>query len=404
MAGALLSVQEAERIILEHARDVGIESCPLDAARGRILRQDVLADRDLPPFDRVTMDGIAIATAAWRGGRRMYRVAFSQPAGQPERALQESDACAKVMTGAILPPGADCVVPREHVQWRDGEAEVAGDAPVAPMQFVHRRGVDAKAGAVVLSAGRVLRAPDLLIAAAVGGVELRVARAPSAAIVSNGDEIVPVEASPRPHQIRTGNTHALRAGLQQCGVTQIEAVHFPDDRERMLRGIAGLLERVEMLVLTGGVSAGEFDYLPGVLEEVGVERIFHGVKQRPGKPFWFGKSRTGVPVFALPGNPVSTLVCFHRYIRPWLARCMGGPMPAPAPASLVGEVRFTQPLTYFLQVVEEPPEQGARRVRPASHHGSGDYVSLSGTDGFVELPAELEYFPAGFTAPFHAWS
>jgi len=400
----LLTVAEAESILMEHPAEFGTESRPLASAAGAILREAVQADRPLPPFNRVTMDGIAIHKKAWEHGQREFQVAFTQAAGAVAQPLSDERSCAAVMTGAILPQGADCVIPREEVEMSDNTAKVTEQATVEPMRHVHREGVDARKGDRVLEPGHRLCSADILIAASVGRNRLTVAQPPSVAVVSNGDELVPIDADPEPHQIRMSNSYALQAGLQNEGIEQIEMFHFPDSREAMLEGVTNVLSRFDMAIFSGGVSAGDYDYMPDVLKTVEVRKLFHKVQQRPGKPFWFGLSKDGKPVFALPGNPVSTLVCFHRYVRPWLWRAMGRVVPAPAQAVLAAEVTFEPPLTYFLQVVERTDANGVRRVEPMAHHGSGDYASLQGTDGFIELPADRSHFPAGYVTTFRPWS
>lgn len=399
----LVPVDEAEAVVLSHPCDVGTEEVSLGCAEGRVLREDILCDRDLPPFDRVTMDGVAIATSAWTKGQRSFAVAFTQPAGQPERTLDDPGACVKVMTGAVLPVGTDCIIPREQVTLEGDQAMIADDAVVEPMKFVHQKGGDAKKGARALSAGIRIGSPQALIASSLGAARVTVARYPSVAVVSNGDELVPIDTTPAPHQIRNSNAYALQTGLQQEGVKEIELVHLPDDKDAMLEGVAGVLQRHDVAIFSGGVSAGDFDYLPQVMKELGVEKKFHKVAQRPGKPFWFGVSPDSKPVFALPGNPVSTLVCFHCYIRPWLRQSLGLLPPAPVFAILEEEITFTGPLSHFLQVVVAPGEDGSLQATPATHRGSGDYASLAGTDGFIQLPADRDHFPAGTPVRYFSW-
>jgi molybdopterin molybdotransferase len=400
----LLPVAEAERVILRNTQVFPSVSCPLEEAVGRVLAADVVADRDMPPFHRVTMDGIAVALSAWKEGVRAFRVEGVQPAGNAARALRDAAGCMRVMTGAILPRGTDCVIPREHVVFRNDRAEVTDGAEADPMKFVHPQGVDARAGDVVLRRGMRLRSPEILIAASVGRAVVDVTDPPAVAVVSTGDEIVAVAEAPEPHQIRDANAFALQAALKATGVRCVDRCHFPDNREVLVHGVAGLLASHRVLVFTGGVSAGDYDYLPGVFRDLRVRQLFHKVRQRPGKPFWFGLGPAGQAVFALPGNPVSTLVCCHRYIRPWLLQSMGMPPPAPERAVLAIEVRFPPALTHFLQVRDQGFQDGLRRVEPVAHHGSGDYASLQGTLGFVELDEQPEHFPAGTVVPLYPWS
>lgn len=404
MQAKLLTVEEAETAVLASAVLYPPEICPVDDAAGRVLRQDVVADRDLPPFDRVTMDGIAVSHAAWLEGRRDFALAFTQAAGQPERRLGDPAACVRVMTGAMLPPGTDMVVPREYVTFQEDErAGVDEQAPAGAMKFVHPQGVDAKRNDVLLAEGILLQSHHLMIAASVGCAQLQVSSLPQIAVVTNGDELVPVEEAPGPHQVRSANAHALCAALRRAGVSECKQVHFPDDRNAMQEGVARLLDAFDVLLLSGGVSAGDFDFMPEVLEALGVQKVFHRVQQRPGKPFWFGMSRDNKPVFALPGNPVSTLVCFHRYVAPWLRKSLGTERTQDRHAVLAEDVTCTFPLTYFLQVAIEEQRDGTRCAHPAPHHGSGDYTSLAGTHGFVEIPHDIDRVPAGSAVRYFPW-
>jgi molybdopterin molybdotransferase len=400
---APLSVDEAEKVLRDHQRAFPSRPMALDDATGCYLREDIRADRDLPPFDRVTMDGVALSAAAWEQGLRSFPIENTQPAGAPAAKLANPRACWKVMTGAVLPSGADCVVPREYVTEEDGHALVEEDAPVKSGQFVHVQGMDAGAGDLVIRAGTRLTSPYVLIAAAVGRSTVTVAAPPSVALVSSGDELVPIAEKPEPHQVRASNAHALAAGLRELGMPAPAMAHYPDHPEVMRDGIRGLLAGNDVLILSGGISVGDFDYLPGILNELGVEKLFHRVRQRPGKPFWFGKGPEGQMVFALPGNPVSTLTCFHRYVRPWLVAGLGGTWPQPSKAVLAEAVSFKPPLTRFVQVTVSGDAQGRTVARPALQHGSGDYASLAGTDGFVELAADLDQFEPGYLAPFYPW-
>ena len=398
-----LSVADAEKVLQAHQRSFPPERVALDEATGRYLCEDILADRDLPPFDRVTMDGIAFSFAAWEQGRRSFPIENTQPAGAPAGTLANPLACWKVMTGAVLPAGTNCVVPREYVTETEDQAIVGEEAPTGCGQFVHAQGVDAKTNDFLLSTGTRLNSPEILIAAAVGRATVQVALPPLTAIISNGNELVSIDRTPRPHQIRASNAHALASALRELGPFKPTMAHFPDDREIMLNGVRDLLASHEVLVLTGGISVGDFDDLPGILDELQVRKLFHRVRQRPGKPFWFGQGPDGQMVFALPGNPVSTLTCFHRYVRPWLIAGMSGTWPRPAKAVLGEAIEFGPPLTRFVQVSTTTNEQGRLVARPALQHGSGDYASLTGTDGFVELVAGEDRFPAGHLAPFYPW-
>ena len=399
----MVSVEEAEAVILQHLASPVTISCDLESALGMTLTGDLIADRDLPPFNRVTMDGIAFHTDAWNQGQRTYNIAGTQAAGATPMTLEQPGTCLNVMTGAVLPAGVNCVFPKEVVHVEDSIA-VLGDEPCAQsMLNVHQQGSDAKKGAKLVGKGTVLSSPTLLIAASIGATQVEVFKPLSVALVSNGDELVPIDEQPGPHQIRRSNTYGLQGACTRMGLGPITLAHFPDDKAALLSGVANLIEQHDMIVITGGVSAGDFDYLPEVLEELKVEKKFHKVNQRPGRPFWFGIAPGSKPVFALPGNPVSTLICFHRYVVPWLNRSFGKEAHTGNKAMLTSDYSFSKPLTCFLQVKDQGFKEGIHQVIPAMHHGSGDFSSLADTSGFVELKADQDSFSAGTIVPYFPW-
>ena len=398
----MLTPAEATATIAAELVPLAAEPCPVGLAAGRVLREDIAAERDQPPFDRVAMDGIAIALDAWNGGRRTFRIAGTVAAGQKPAPLPAGDACLEVMTGAVLPAGADAVIPVELLSVADGRATVADDAAPTRYANVHRRASDALAGSRALAAGAVLRGPELAIVASAGRPTVQVSREPRIAVISTGDELVGPDAVPAPWQIRRSNAYGIAATLVLHGYRRLADDHVPDDPATIRARIAAQLASHDVLVLSGGVSAGRFDHVPAALEALGVRRVFHKVAQRPGRPLWFGVGPSGQPVFALPGNPVSTLVCLIRYVLPALLRLCGAP-PAPvvqAPLAAAYESRHA--LAAFV-----PVDRGTVPDRPAAvalhpTHGSGDYTALAGTAGFVELAAGRHFEP-GDPVPIYTW-
>lgn len=393
------TVKQAEKIILDHCLEWGLETVPLEQSWGRILREDLRADRDFPPFDRVTMDGIAIRHERFAAGQRRFPVVGVQAAGQPPLNLAQGDACLEVMTGAMLPEGADTIIRYEDLLLEDGFAQVQSDA-VQLRQNLHTRGIDRRAGDLLVPAGRQIAAPEVATAASVGKAALRVARLPRVAIVSTGDELVEVAAAPLPHQIRRSNVQAVQAVLAEQLRMEGQLFHFADDREQIAAGMARILAEFDVVVLSGAVSEGKFDYVPQVLGALGVEQCFHKIAQRPGKPFWFGHFRRRAVVFALPGNPVSAFLCAWRYLMPFLRRSLGQEPLPPAPAAvLTTEVAFKPALTYFLPVKLCFANNGTVQAAPLPGHGSGDLANLNDADGFVELPPDRDVFLAGEVFP-----
>lgn len=396
----MLTPAEAEAAIAAAVVPVSQESVALAACAGRILRAPLFAERDAPPFDRVAMDGIAFASSA---GSRRFRVAGIQAAGSPGLSLGAPADCFEVMTGAMLPRGCDTVVPIEQVRLADGHAELAAGGTAVPWRHVHRRGSDARAGDALLGAGTRLAAPELAIAASSGQATLAVSRSPRIAVVTTGDELVEPGKPILDHQIRRSNAYGLAAALALAGFAPALDLQLPDREDAIAAALRAALADHDVLVLSGGVSAGRFDHVPSVLASVGVNKVFHGVAQRPGRPMWFGTGGGGKLVFALPGNPVSVLVCLARYVMPALRQLVGSPGAPPPRAALARDVPFEKPLVYFLPVALGYDSGGRAVAEPRPTAGSGDFIALAGTDGFVELPRGPGNHVAGLAVPFYRW-
>jgi molybdopterin molybdotransferase len=395
----MITVQEAEQIISAQLRDYGTEQVSLEDAMGRALAEDICADRDLPPSNRVTMDGIAISYAAFESGNRIFKVKATMAAGHAPVSFDSASECVELMTGAALPDSADTVIRYEDVSIENGTATVMVDA-IKKGQNLHYKGADRKQGDIVVPAGRVIDAAVVSMAASVGKSTLLVARLPRVAIISTGDELVDVDATPTPYQVRHSNSYAIRAVLSKQGI-QADMMHMPDDQAVIADTMQGCLQQYDVVLLSGGVSMGKFDYLPQILEQQGVRKLFHKVKQRPGKPFWFGVKDGAAIVFAFPGNPVSAFMCLHRYFLPWLRACLHTVQPA-AYAVLTRDVTFNPELQYFLQVRLEVNGRGQWCATPVVGNGSGDFSSLLDAHAFMELPLEQTTFKAGEVFPI--WS
>ena len=378
-----------------------IESLPLTQVAGAVLRENIYAERDQPPFDRVAMDGVAVATAGAAEHDGRLRVCATQNAGDPPRHLTDPGACIEIMTGAMLPHGCDAVVPVEQIQ-RNGDV-VQIQKNVAPWQNVHRRGSDCPQGALLLGAGTRLTPPEVAIAAGAGMARLRVSAQPMIVVISTGNELVEPGEFIEPHQVRRSNAYGITAALRQHGFTRVADDHVRDDENELTERLTFHLRTHDVLILSGGVSMGKMDLVPKVLEKLGVGLVFHHVAQRPGKPMWFGVSQSGPAVFALPGNPVSTLVCLSRYVLPALRAAMGQSAGEAPRISLTAPVDVKAPLAYYLPVKLRSDDWGRTSAEPCPTNGSGDFTALAGTDGFVELPPGPHQLPKGFVARFFRW-
>ena len=399
----MIEVSDAERQIIASMPDFGTETRPLEACVGLVLAADAVAERDQPPFDRVTMDGIAIAYADWRTGCRRFRRSGTQAAGAPAMSLGEAGHCIEIMTGAMLPAGADTIVPVERLSEDGAFLCVADDATVEPGQFIHGRGSDGHRGAILLPDGTRLGAPEIAVLASAGYGEVEVARVPSIAIASTGDELVGLSDSIEPHQIRSSNDFAIASMLARRKLAEVTRAQLKDDESELLGAIEILHAEHDALILSGGVSMGHFDFVPAVLERLGARVVFHKIRQKPGLPMWFGMSATNKPIFALPGNPVSALVCARRYVVPALQAAAKATERAAEYAALTAAASAPMHLTYFLPVKIHWSSDGTERALPCPTNTSGDFVSLATTDGFVELPRGRAEHPAGTVARLYRW-
>ncbi|MFD2933263.1 molybdopterin molybdotransferase MoeA [Spirosoma flavum] len=392
----MLSVADAFAITQQHRLTLPTETVSLTNASGRVLREAVHADRDFPPFDRVAMDGIAIRFADYEAGQQTFRVAGMQRAGQPQQTLNDSNACLEVMTGAMLPIATDTVIRYEDVTITDGQATITIE-DIQTGQHIHPRATDRRAGNELLPIGTLLGPSAIAVAASVGQTTLTVTALPRVALISTGDELVDVADTPLPYQIRRSNTYMLRAALASLGI-EATLHHIIDDEAVLANRLAILLADNEILILSGGVSAGKADFVPSVLAQLGVQKQFHKVDQRPGKPIWFGTA-SDKTVFALPGNPVSTVLCMYRYVMPYLQTSLGL---APTPtryAQLSESVVFKPNVTYFLSVHLTSEPDGRMLAHPLPGSGSADFANLLAADAFMEFPAERSEFGAGEAFP-----
>lgn len=407
MSEIVMSFEQALGTVLHHAaaereRARVVERVGLLDAVGRVLAEEVRAERDQPPFDRATRDGFAVR-AADAGGS--LRIAGAVRAGEMWRgeALRGGEAV-EIMTGAPMPEGADAVVMVEHVSV-DGETVRVheGRAVRAGENFVPR-GAEARAGDVLLPVGRVVEAPEVALAASCGCAELTVFARPRVAIVATGDELVELDARPEAWEIRNSNSYALAAMVRgEGGAAERMAIArdvVDDLRERVGRG-----RESDLLLLSGGVSMGKYDLVEQVLREAGAEFFFTGALIQPGKPVVFGRlpRRENDPTawtyfFGLPGNPVSTEVCFRLFVAPMLRAIAGRTQIAPmfVEATLAEDVKGGARVTRFLPAVLESAWD-AVSVRVVGWQGSGDLAANARAGCYAVLPKDEPSFVRGRT-------
>ncbi|MBK0379039.1 molybdopterin molybdotransferase MoeA [Mucilaginibacter segetis] len=389
----MITVEEAEKIILARLRDYGTEKVPFEQSLGRVLAEDIKADRDLPPFNRVTMDGIAISFKAIANDISTFRIKATQAAGEEPLSVSGHEECIEIMTGAALSPALDTVIRYEDLTIKDKMATIA-IRDIKKGQNVHTQGSDKKSGDIVAAANQLITPAIISLAASLGKTELLVKTNPRIAIISSGDELVDVADKPTAYQIRRSNNYTINAVLNKHGL-QADMHHIPDEPQITRKQIDHCLHNYDVILLSGGISMGKFDYIPKALDDLQVVKLFHKVKQRPGKPFWFGSHANGTLVFAFPGNPVATFMCLHRYFLTWFRQTMGLPPAKPVYAVLSNDFSFQPDLDYFLQVKLNFTEQGSLTASPVEGNGSGDFANLADTDAFIALPAHKAEFKKG---------
>ena len=348
------------------------------------------------------MDGIAFSFADYENGQRDFRIQGTQAAGD-EVVTLEPGKCVEIMTGSPRPGGADTIVPVERIATTCGVA-ILDDGYVAKAgRHIHPRASDYGEGDELLRPGTRISSMDIAIIASCGYTEVDVAKDPTIRIISTGNELVPAGKPIEDHQIRMSNGPAIQSMLGDHGYQNCAQDHLADDIATLRESLKQHLSEADVLILSGGVSMGKADFVPEVLADLGVDVVFHKVSQRPGKPMWFGKGSQGQLVFALPGNPVSALVCCRQYVVPSLIRASGIKTRPPEFAALASNVSFKPDLTCFQPVKLTSNTSGQVLAIPVKTNTSGDFASLSGTHGYVELPREQTHFDAGTSVFLHRW-
>jgi molybdopterin molybdotransferase len=392
----MISVDEALALVLDSVAPLGLERVSILKARRRVLGEELRSPRDIPGFDNSAMDGYAVrgAEVVAAAENRPVRLAVTETiaAGMmPSKTVGPGQA-ARIMTGAPIPQGADAIVPVERTRGAGDSVEILASAE--PGAFVRPRGEDLRRDESVLSPGRVLTAADLGTLASLNRAMVYVYRRPRVAIIATGDELVDVDQVPTGSQVINSSAYSLFGAIEAAGGEPVMLGIAPDQPDQVrarLKQAAGF----DMALSTGGVSAGEFDYVKGALDGLGMRELFHGVAQRPGRPLKYGLI-DGRPFFGLPGNPVSTMVCFFLYARAAL-RKMGGANALGLPRIQVRcavDIAKPKHLTEFARVRLE--REGERwMARPTGNQSSGALSSLSKADALLIGPAGENPLKAG---------
>ncbi|MFY9160601.1 molybdopterin molybdotransferase MoeA [Aquirufa ecclesiirivi] len=384
----MLKPQEAFQILQDIPVPRQKVQVPLIDCLGGILMEDLVADRDFPPFDRVMMDGIAIGNV----NNRAWKVEGTAYAGEVQKTLVDPNAAWEIMTGSPLPKNAVAVIKVEDLEFveKEGERWVScKNESIEKGNFIHQRGSDILQGQVILKKGTRLKANHIAIAASIGYSKLWIERLGEIHVFSTGDELVPIEATPLDHQIRSSNSIMMQSALKHVGIAS-QHHHLPDDPTIIHQALTTSLVKSDILLLSGGVSAGKKDYIPGILKDLGFEAKFHKIAQKPGKPLWVGSRADGKVIFAFPGNPISTLVCFSIYFLSWL-QDQKTPFPQ---VKITGLPAPLANLDHWIPI-QWTSEQQAQVLK---HNGSGDLVHWQHADALAWQKANdtsevLIYFP-----------
>ena len=376
----MISPVEAIELLKNITIPFRTEKLPLAKTLGMNIAEKIVADRDFPPFDRAMMDGIAvkdISAPTWKIEGMLF-------AGEPVKAIKKMDGSLEIMTGATAPRGTEAIIKIEDLKIEKKIATYIGKTPLEKGQFIHLQGADAPAGSVLVKKRTKIGPVEIAIAATVGKAHIEVESKPHVHIFSTGDEIVGLHETPKDHQIRSSNVMMLKSVLLSKGF-KANSSHLPDSAEKIKASIDKVLESNDIILLSGGVSAGKKDLIPGVLAEAGFETVFHKISQKPGKPMLVATRSDGKVVFAFPGNPISTLTCFWVYFLPWVSGDWA--------EYNVKEIKFLpKPSAELDQWI--PVENG----EVLAHNGSGDLISWSRADGLVWQKAgdkakKLPYIP-----------
>jgi molybdopterin molybdotransferase len=386
-----ITVEEADNIILANLRQWGSEIVNFEASCGSILAENIVAERDIPAFNRVAMDGIAINSNGFKDANRRFRIIGIQAAGDEPFILENQEDCVEIMTGAALPEHADTIIRYEDIVVEEGFAVVQLEN-IRPGKNVHFKGQDKKRGDVVLNKNTKITAACVGVLAAVGNTHVRVKKLPKTVIIATGNELVPVSETPSPTRLRMSNSYVIQAALAKYKI-QPDLLHITDDVEITQKVLSETLLQYDLIIITGGVSAGKFDYIPEVLKNLDVNIHFHKIFQRPGKPMLFGTTGN-TTVFAFPGNPVSAFLCLNRYLLPWLEKSLEL-VPKRNYAVLSTDVPALPGLTHFVQVQLETNNMGVNIAYPIQGNGSGDFSNLPNASAFIELPAGIGSYSSG---------
>lgn len=393
----MISVAEAIQIVQVHTRPLPTESVALAEARSRFLAEDVVADSDLPPFDRSQMDGYAIRAADVSHVPARLGIVGESAAGRGWHQELQAGAAVRIMTGAPVPSGADSVQQVELTRELDGGTAVEILQPVVKGRSIVTRGSEIKAGQTVLQAGEIINAGTIPVLASFGYARVKVGRRPRVSILATGSELVDIAAKPGEDQIRDSNNYSIGAYAEVAGAMIEQLPLAGDDTQLLKRQIAEASERSDIVVSSGGVSVGVYDFTKAALRELGAEVFFERVALRPGKPIVFARLPNGTLVFGLPGNPVSVSVTFNLFARTAILAMQGAKETElhKETAVLANGLKGTQDRESYVPAELSTSGDGKLLALPLKWGGSSDFVAFARATALIIVPKGLQLLEAG---------
>lgn len=391
----MIALQEALDIVLAHSTAFGTETIALEQALNRVLAQPVLADRNYPPFNRASMDGYAIKKADWDQGIRSFDIVGQLLAGGDfdTSKIRERSAL-KIMTGAATPLAYDAIVRIEDCEATSDKVSFT-ITDLSSFQNIAKEGEDIQKGEIVLDAYQQISLGSLTALASIGAATVHVLALPKVCIITTGDEVIPIEKMPKYNQIRNSNALSLKVALHKLGIADIIHTHVNDHIDDLERQLHQAIQSADIILFTGGVSAGSADFVPQVLANAGFEKLFHKVKIKPGKPAWFGvHPTTAKVVFALPGNPLSVLTTFKTLVEPFILKCIGkSPINYSWKQLAIHRTQRVALDEFFPYLVTI--SRSAALVEPLRLNGSGDVTATLQASGLALHPIDQEQLAAG---------
>ncbi len=372
------------------------EVISLQESLGRVLAIPIIADRDYPPFNRSAMDGIAIRLEDFKNQPLIAQVIETIYAGQSSKKKLEDKQAYRIMTGASVPENANAVIQLEKIEWIDKNIAAFEFTPKI-WQNIAKKGEDIQKGEVWIKENTVVTPYLIGVLSSLGYNQIEAIKPPKVVVISTGDELVDINKNPNDFEIRGSSLYVLKAMLESWGIANAKTIYLTDEKEKIENYISNVLLENDLIITTGGVSAGDTDFLPSLLESIGFSKYFHKVNIKPGKPIWAGHhAKKNCMVFGLPGNPLSTQISFILFVQRWLQLWFGLPIKKPLLYSCCEEIKRNPNLDIFLPAVLEN-HNGKVCAKPIKNNGSGDVISTGLMQGFIKIPRGKEFLSVNET-------